>query len=188
MSDATLLGADAEPATVPGWGPVPAQVAREVVARASDSLQAWVRRLYADPTGSLVAMTTKQRLATDGLTAFLHVRDQGICRTPWCDAPIRHADHVVAWADGGPTDADQLQGLCEACDYSKQAAGWSQRVVDGSGRHTVETVTPTGHRHRSRAPAPPGTAPPRPTSTAGSTTRARPSVGVVAVLDLYRAA
>lgn len=158
MSDASLLGAGHEPAVLPGFGPVPTQVARELVARAVDSMQAWVRRLYADPVGSLVAMSTKQRLATDGLATFLRVRDQGICRTPWCDAPVKHSDHVVPWADGGSTAADQLQGLCEACDHTKQAPGWQQSVVDDVGRHCVETVTPTGHRHRSRAPIPPSPA------------------------------
>ena len=156
MSDATLLGAGHEPATIPGWGPVPAQVAREATARATDSLQAWIRRLYAAPTGHLVGLTTKQRLATEGLAAYLTVRDQGICRTPWCDAPIRHADHIRSWADGGRTDADGLEGLCEACNHAKQAPGWRHRTVaDDTGRHTVEITTPTGQTHRSRAPAPP---------------------------------
>ncbi|MFB9312562.1 HNH endonuclease [Nocardioides plantarum] len=190
MSDGSLLGADPEPATVPGWGPVPAQVAREMVARASDALQAWVRRLYADPAGHLVAMTTRQRLATEGLATFLSVRDQGTCRTPWCDAPIRHADHVVAWADGGPTDADQLQGLCEACDYAKQAPGWRQRVADDdSGRHAVETTTPAGQRYRSRAPAPPRPAGvPRDNRLAQVDLMSPVERRVTAVLDSYRAA
>ncbi|WP_148614069.1 HNH endonuclease [Nocardioides rubriscoriae] len=190
MSDATLVGAGHEPATVPGWGPVPAQVAREVVARASEAVQAWVRRLYADPTGRLVAMSTRQRLATDGLSEFLTLRDQGICRTPWCDAPIRDADHVVAWADGGATDADQLQGLCEACDHTKQAPGWRQRVVDDDdGRHAVETVTPTGHRHRSRAPSPPSPARPSPVPQSARVDYvSAPERGFASVIQHYRAA
>ena len=156
MSDASLLGAGQEPAIIPGWGSVPAQIAREMVARATESMQAWVRRLYADPTGNLVAQSTTQRLATDGIAAFLNVRDQGLCRTPWCDAPVRHVDHVVTAADGGPTDRENTQGLCETCNYTKEAPGWHQSVVDDPlNRHTVQTTTPTGHHHRSRAPAPP---------------------------------
>ncbi len=186
MSDGALLGADHAPATVPGWGPVPAQVARQAVARATDAVQAWVRRLYADPAGHLVAMSTRQRLATAGLASYLAVRDQGICRTPWCDAPIRHADHVVPSADDGPTDADQLQGLCEACNHTKQAPGWRQQVVDDdSGRHAVETLTPTGHRHRSRAPTPPR---PAPTRAPRVDLESRLESEVVLVLEQYDAA
>ena len=157
ISDETLLGAGHEPATIPGHGPVPAQIARELIAHSlDDATQTWIRRLYADPTGHLVALTSKQRLVCDGLADFLHLRDQGICRTPWCDAPVRHRDHVRPAADLGPTTDTNTQGLCEACNHAKQADGWRQRTItDTAGRHTVETTTPTGHRHRSRAPAPP---------------------------------
>ncbi|MCW2525421.1 MAG: hypothetical protein JWM76_281, partial [Pseudonocardiales bacterium] len=56
---------------------------------------------------------------------------------------------------GGPTDAGNGQGLCEACNHAKQAAGWYQRPAgDGSG--DIITNTPTGHLYRSRAPDPPG--------------------------------
>ncbi len=164
LSDTTLLGAGSEPATIPGWGPVPAQIAREAIARATHDTQAWIRRLYADPTGNLVALTTKQRLATHGLATYLNLRDQGLCRTPWCDAPARHTDHITPAHHGGPTTAENTQGLCEACNHTKQAPGWTQQVLDDLlERHTVQTTTPTGHRHRSRAPAPPRptTPPPR---------------------------
>ena len=158
ISDEALLGAGHEPATIPGHGPVPAQIARELIAAGVDeATQAWVRRLYADPTGQLVALTSKQRLVPHGLADFLNLRDQGLCRTPWCDAPVRHRDHITPAADLGPTSDTNTQGLCEACNHAKQAEGWRQRVLDADrpGRHTVETITPTGHRHRSRAPAPP---------------------------------
>ncbi|MDO9455639.1 DUF222 domain-containing protein [Nocardioides sp.] len=156
LSDATLLGGGTDPALVPGHGDVPAEVARHLVAHAIDRGAAWVRRVYADPAGRLVALATNQRLTSAGLSTFLRIRDQGICRTPWCDAPIRHDDHVQPAAEGGPTTEANTQGLCEACDYAKQAPGWRQRVTDDeSGRHRVDTFTPTGHHHVSVAPAPP---------------------------------
>lgn len=156
LSDTTLLGGGTEPALVPGQGDVPAEVARHLVAHAIDLGAAWVRRFYADPAGRLVALTTTQRLTSAGLSTFLRIRDQGICRTPWCDAPIRHDDHVVPASVDGPTSEPNTQGLCEACDYAKQAPGWRQVVVDDeSGRHRVDTFTPTGHRYVSVAPRPP---------------------------------
>jgi hypothetical protein len=96
-------------------------------------------------------MDSRARLFPKALAAFLDIRDRW-CRTPWCDAPIRHRDHVKPYAQGGATSAVNGQGLCEACNHAKQAAGWSAETVPGE-RHTVQITTPTGHRHRSRAPA-----------------------------------
>ncbi|WP_323793994.1 HNH endonuclease signature motif containing protein [Nocardioides sp.] len=86
------------------------------------------------------------------LALFLDLRDQ-TCRTPWCDAPIRHHDHVRSLLAGGPTTADNGQGLCAQCNYAKEAPGWSARPIGPPGeQHQVETTLPTGHRLRSRAP------------------------------------
>jgi hypothetical protein len=117
-----------------------------------------MRRLFADPTdGRLVAMESVARCFPQGLAKLIRLRDR-ICRTPWCNAPIRHTDHIVSYADGGATSFENGQGLCEACNHAKQAPGWSSRVIDPA-RHLVETTTPTGHTYRSKAP--PATGPPR---------------------------
>ncbi|HWJ86068.1 MAG TPA: DUF222 domain-containing protein [Cellulomonas sp.] len=129
MSDAALLGAGHEPGHLQGAGPVPAQVARELVAAGLDGEAAWLRRLYADPGGDLVAMSSKSRFHPDGLAEFLRIRDQGICRTPYCGAPIRHIDHVVGVASGGATSAANGEGLCVACNLAKEAPGWHRRTV-----------------------------------------------------------
>jgi hypothetical protein len=164
MSDATLVGGH-KPALVDADGVVPevvpAEIARLLASRALTSdLASWIRKLYVDHTGRLVGMSSKQRFFADGLADLLSARDLGICRTPWCDAPIRHADHVVAAVDGGDTSEDNGQGLCEACNHAKQAPGWRQQPV-GDLRQTVETITPTGHRYRSTAPPPVGWREPR---------------------------
>lgn len=164
ISDASLLGAGHEPATLGAAGSVPAQVARELVARALEApTDTWLRRLYATPDGELVAMTSRQRFVRGGLAAFLRVRDQGLCRTPWCDAPARHADHVVDAALGGVSDAFNTQSLCAACNHAKQAPGWSHRPRPGPGLHTVQVTTPTGTRHLSTPP--PAPTPAAPTRT-----------------------
>jgi hypothetical protein len=177
ISDEALLGAGHEPACVPDVPGcvIPAQIARELIAHAlrAETIS-FIRNLYADSTGRLVAMTSRQRFAPDGLADFLAIRDQGICRTPWCDAPIRHIDHIYPHAAGGQTTDDNTQGLCQACNHAKQADGWTQTTVhDDSGRHTVETTTPTGHHHRSRAPTPPTPARPPTPATRPAT---RPAV------------
>ncbi|WP_165362583.1 HNH endonuclease [Promicromonospora panici] len=84
-------------------------------------------------------------------------RDQGICRTAWCDAPIGHLDHVTPAGRGGETTLANGQGLCAACNQAKEAAGWTSRsgTDPGTGRHAVITTTPTGQEYRSVAPEPP---------------------------------
>ncbi len=158
MTDTSLLAGDPEPAAIPGYGPVPAAIARHLAARGP--ALTWLRRLYTRPAdGRLVALESRARRFPSGLADLIDLRDQ-TCRTPWCDAPIRHHDHITAAIDGGPTRAANGQGLCEACNYAKQAHGWRARA----GRHgAVRITTPTGHHYSSPEPHPPGRPPPRPT-------------------------
>lgn len=187
MTDRTLLEGSSEPAVLPGYGMIPGQVARNLIRNTAgptgtgcgvpadgagaDTLapnrtaQTWLRRLYTAPsTGQLVAMDSRARLVPEGMARFIAARDQ-LCRMPWCGAPIRNFDHVRPFHEGGPTRTENLQGLCEACNQTKEAPGWSSAVSTveaGSAqvpaiRHTVTTRTPTGHLYRSTAPPLPGT-------------------------------
>lgn len=157
MTDRSFFHASDDAAHVAGYGPVPAPWARAFVNDAMRAARLWIRRLYVAPkTGELVGLDSRARLAPAGLADFIATRDQDLCRTPWCGAPIRQTDHAKAWGAGGNTSQANLQGLCERCNLAKQAPGWTAATVYGPGRHTIETTTPTGHRHRSRAPTPPG--------------------------------
>jgi hypothetical protein len=154
VSDAVLLGDTGTDgaAEVEGYGPVPGELLRSWIA---DHLEAgvdvFVRRLYETPvTGALVAMDSEARLFPAKLAEFLRLRDRR-CRTLYCDAPARDADHATAHVDGGKTSAANGQGLCEGCNIAKEAHGWSARPRPGP-RHTVETTTPTGHTYTSVAP------------------------------------
>jgi hypothetical protein len=159
VSDATLLGGDDSAAVVDGYGPIPAAVARRLVgAAALDSRsRATLRRLYRHPgSGALVGMESRARRFPKGLATFIGLRDQG-CRTPYCDAPIRHRDHARPHRRGGATSAANGLGSCERCNYAKEAPGWRvTTTVDETGRHSAEFETPTGMRYRSGAPPPPG--------------------------------
>jgi hypothetical protein len=152
MTDETLFRGGDDPGWVEGYGPVPADLARQLVTDAAAAEQAWLRRLYTSPTtGELVAMDSKTRIFPTNLAQLIRLRDRR-CRTPRCDAPIRHTDHAEAADHGGPTTAANGQGLCEACNYAKQAIGWQAKPRPGPGAHTVETMTPTGHSYTSVAP------------------------------------
>ena len=132
----------------------------------------WLRRLYTHPrTGDLVAMDSRARIFPPGLRRLIQTRDD-TCRTPYCDAPIRHLDHIIPWHHGGPTAQANGAGLCEACNHTKETPGWSARPAPGpassiGARHTIELTTPTGHTYHSTAPPLPGT----PTGEASAASR-----------------
>ena len=159
LSDESLLGDAGASAEICGYGPIPAAVARDLVSAAvgDERSRATLRRLYASPaSGALVAMESRARLFPRGLASFIRFRDQR-CRTPYCDAPIRHLDHARPWAAGGPTNAVNGLGLCERCNYVKEVAGWTvEPKIYEKHRHTAEFTTPTGMTYRSGAPPPPG--------------------------------
>lgn len=178
MTDRQLFGGADGSAVITDYGPIDAELARELATRD----QAWLRRCFTDPdTGILTNTESRARRYPPGLRTLITLRDQ-ICRTPWCDAPVRHADHIRPRVEGGPTDRDNGQGLCEACNHAKQAPGWHTRLTTLSditatedrqrqtglptgpppiGAHDTVLITPTGHRYRTRAPAHPA-APQRP--------------------------
>jgi len=149
MTDATLFAGANTPAEIVGYGPLPAGIARYLLARLHPETALWLRRLYTEPrTGRLVAMESKRRRFPKAMRRFFLARDQ-LCRTPWCGAPIRHADHVrpVHW--GGPTSLANGQGLCERCNQLKEADQW---VASAGPDGCVVTSTPTGHHYQSLPP------------------------------------
>jgi hypothetical protein len=164
-----------EPAVL-GGQVVPSAFARVLLERCVDTgASVWIRRLFTSPDGAdLVALDSRRREFTGMLRRFVELRDQ-TCRTPWCDAPIRHIDHVTQSRNGGNTTVGNGRGTCAACNYAREAPGWSAEVLhDGpqwsgagaAGRepphheqsashgppHTVRLTTPTGHAYDSTAP------------------------------------
>ena len=160
ISDQALVGVGNPAAVIAGYGPVPSALARKLIAEAvaDQRSQATLRRLYATPaTGALVALESRARVFPKGLAEFVGLRDQR-CRTPYCDAPIRHRDHAKPHRAGGTTSAVNGLGLCEHCNYLKESDGWTVTSTNAeNGTHTAEFTTPTGARHRSTAPPMPGT-------------------------------
>lgn len=143
------------PGQPPGAGPEPPP--------SPSPRRVFLRRLLADPfTGTVIDRETTRRLFTPAERALLTTRDQ-TCAMPWCDAPIRHADHATPHARGGPTTIDNASGLCQACNNAKELPGWShRRVPDGHGSTVLEITSPTGRVYSTAPPeAVPGLAPHR---------------------------
>ncbi|MGJ3190498.1 HNH endonuclease [Paenarthrobacter sp. FR1] len=157
MTDRTLFQSDSEPARLQGYGIVPSEWAKTLVGTGGE-FAVWVRRLYTAPaTGELLTTDSKARFFPPRLRRFIETRD-ATCRTPYCDAPIRHIDHINPWHAGGATTLSNGAGLCEACNHTKETPGWRSKTTptDTPGTHTLEITTPTGHSYRSKAPPLPG--------------------------------
>ncbi len=154
LSDETLLAGGHEAAQLQGFGPVSAGIVRRLVADAVGSdAEATLRRVYACPrSGALTAMESQSRTFPKSLATLIDLRDQ-TCRSPWCDAPIRHHDHIRSRRKRGTTSVHSGSGLCEACNYAKEGDGWTARPVHNpGGTHLLDLGTPTGHHYRSAAP------------------------------------
>ncbi|GAB2541566.1 DUF222 domain-containing protein [Brachybacterium huguangmaarense] len=95
---------------------------------------AMMRRLFTHPrTGELVAMESRARAFPATLQRAIRWRDE-TCATPWCNARVRHIDHITPYADGGPTSYANGQGLCERCNLIKEHGGWSVEIgAEASG-------------------------------------------------------
>ncbi|MFL6175826.1 MAG: DUF222 domain-containing protein [Ornithinibacter sp.] len=121
----------------------------------------WLRRLYTSPDGiDLVSMDSRRRTFSGHLRRMLVLRDD-VCRTPWCEAPIAHADHTVPAREGTATSFELGTGRCARCNYGKEAPGWAAVVLTGEPGHSessgetapaILVTTPLGRSYVSRPP------------------------------------
>jgi hypothetical protein len=151
--DALLDAKNQSPAELNGYGPLPADLARDLMRTSKGRL--WWRRLYAAPVGGPLVGGDPHRRHFDGhLRKLIMWRDRQ-CRDPFCDAPIRHIDHIQRFSDGGLTIYPNGRGACERGNYARETPGWKVEAVSSGldGRtHTIMITTPTGHIYLSRAP------------------------------------
>jgi hypothetical protein len=143
---------DPAPADLAGHGPVPGWLAQDLLRGAG---RRWWRRLFVAPQvdgGTVVVGGDPIRRSFTGwLAQLIRLRDR-TCSEAFCDAPIRHLDHIVAYREHGPTTYANGRGLCERHNYAREMPGWSAMRLDPA---TVSTTTPTGHTYLRRCPEPP---------------------------------
>ncbi len=84
-----------------------------------------VTPVIVDENGVPLSLGRTVRLASRAQRRALAVRDQG-CAFPACTRPTAwtEAHHIVEWADGGPTDLDNLVSLCAAHHRAVHNDGW----------------------------------------------------------------
>lgn len=159
MTDRSLVDDGADSARVPGYGPVPAVLARLIAATGSSrggdvgSSRAWLRRLFLDPVDSTVQdVDGRRRLFTGPLRRLVVTRDQE-CAVPWCHAPIQDVDHLVRARDGGATTASNAQGTCRSCNLDKETEGVTTEVTTAAdGTRAVRIRTRYGQTHHTKPP------------------------------------
>lgn len=119
----SLLGLTDEPADLDNYGPIPASMARRLVAEGAGSFY----RVLVDPRDGapLEIGRTSYRLP-ESLKRWLRMRD-GKCTFPGCSNPSQdnEADHLTAWEHGGSTGISNLGQLCPKHHRLKHRTRWS---------------------------------------------------------------
>jgi hypothetical protein len=137
----TLLGLDGQPGELDGTGPIPASVARRIVA---DQTGTW-RRLVTDELGKLIDYGRRTYRPPKDLADYVIARDR-TCRFPHCNrrAARCEIDHRRSWECGGATCAFNLDALCVRHHHAKHDADWTPRRLPNGD---LEWTSPTGHRY-----------------------------------------
>ncbi len=142
----TLLGRSEEPGRLEGYGPIDADTARRIAARA----RSFTRILTHPETGAVLSVGRDRYAVPKDLRTWLRVRDE-TCRFPGCNRNAGRADvdHVTDWQYGGGTDYGNLVHLCRSHHRVKHHTAWSSTSA-GGGR--VRWLAPSGHEYET-APA-----------------------------------
>ena len=140
----TVLGLSDEPGELPGHGPLPAAVVRELAGDAT-----W-RRFLCDDTGIITGVGRHRYRPPVALADAIRARDL-TCRFPGCRrrAAACDLDHTREFPSG-PTDAGNLGAECRHHHRLKHRAGWTV-VQDGAGRFTW--TSPSGTEYTTLPPA-----------------------------------
>jgi hypothetical protein len=139
-----LLGATVEPAMLDGYGPIPASMARDLVANGAESFY----RVLVDPRDGapLEIGRTSYRL-TRAMKHALHLRD-GKCTFPGCtnQSLDNDTDHLTAWHHGGTTGISNLAQLCPKHHELKHNSGWTPTAAARS--QSPGWPSPTGRNYK----------------------------------------
>jgi Domain of unknown function (DUF222) len=120
------------PAQIAGHGPIPADIARDLLTTTAGKKT--FRRLVTRD-GVVIGGDSRRRTFDGVLETLIRARDGNRCTAPYCDAPIRHIDHKERWTDGGPTEFTNGNGLCEFHNHAREPLRAACRVRER--RHGV---------------------------------------------------
>jgi hypothetical protein len=140
-----LIGcSDDAVAEIAGVGPVSAEVVRRL------ACDAHVDLAMEDPEGSILNQGRAKRDPTPVQRVEIDRRDKG-CRFSGCNyKEFTHVHHIWHWADGGPTNLDNLVTLCDRHHRAVHELGWT---VQGDANGVLTFTGPHG-RSSTSAPSP----------------------------------
>jgi hypothetical protein len=140
---ATLVGLAETPGELGGFGPVIADICRQV---AAEQVAGEWRFTVTDPDSGLpVANGITRRRPTRSQRRFVEARNRR-CVFPSCRMPASNCDldHRQPYGVGGPTEVGNLVPLCRHHHMLRHEGGWKHEPLD-SGDHLW--TSPTGHRY-----------------------------------------
>ena len=134
----TLAGLAETPGEIPGYGPVIADIARQI---ASDHGEQW--QVTLTHHGQPVWTGTTSRRPTTQMKRRIRSR-YPTCVFPGCRIPARDCDldHNVPVAEGGQTREDLMCPLCQYDHHHNRHQGWRPKRL-GDGHY--EWTSPLGH-------------------------------------------
>lgn len=144
----TLAGLAEDPGELRGFGPVIADIARQVTEEQPDS--EW-RYTVTDTEGQVVHNGITRRRPT-AVQAREVEAENPTCVFPGCRNPASECDidHNQAWSEGGPTELDNLAPLCRH-DHVIRHRGWTIKQIRPGA---YQWISPLGHKY-TVGPAPP---------------------------------
>jgi hypothetical protein len=124
----SLAGLTDHPATINGYGIIPADQARQLAA--GDAR--WRHILTSRATGALLDVGALSHRPPAALDRYVRLRD-GTCRFPGCDVPARECDldHLIPFPTG-PTSESNLHALCRRHHRLKHEGGWTAEALPGN--------------------------------------------------------
>ncbi|MCH7582493.1 MAG: DUF222 domain-containing protein [Acidobacteria bacterium] len=143
----TLTGLTENPGELAGFGPVIADIARQVTAEQDNA--EW-RYTVTDNRGVHTGITTRR--PTTALKRYVEASYRH-CVFPGCRMPSGDCDldHTVAVIDGGTTTDDNLAPLCRYHHRAKHQAPWKPRRLP-NGDH--QFTSPLGHTYTTSGRSP----------------------------------
>jgi hypothetical protein len=146
----TLAGLAENPGELAGFGPVIADIARQVTERQHRSEWRWT---VTDPTTGLPVDqgTTRRRPSVAQRRQVETINPT--CVFPGCRMPATSCDldHRQPWAQGGPTTTDNLVPLCRHDHRIRHQAGWKHQPLPGGDHHWT---SPLGHQYTTSGRSP----------------------------------
>ncbi|WP_420867166.1 DUF222 domain-containing protein [Arthrobacter nitrophenolicus] len=143
-----LLGMTDEPATLDGYGPIPASMARKLLA---DGAESFTRVLIDPRDGAPLEIGRTSYRLTKAMRQALALRD-GKCTFPGCNnnALDNEADHLRAWQHGGTTGISNLAQLCPKHHRLKHNSGWTP--AEATKNQPPGWKSPTGRTYPAEQP------------------------------------